>query len=265
MAVAAAARRPYIPGEYAKAYHSLDRATRKRVAGEVDRLFFAKTGVSRRLDEKAPRDHVLVRQWLLIRDAVVAIERYRNIVRKRDAEAGAEAELARARLGESLVKEGLPPELPHSLAVSVASKAHLAVEMIHLSEVFVDLFPHVVHGALAGSAVPLAIVGPPLAVIAGLLEIGEAHETGNREAERRAFVHGFASHLAYGRVRNPLGVDNVLGQKQLLGEKAAKHYLAALSADARPKFLARYRGPQLWAGEGMQKALDDLGYYKRKE
>jgi hypothetical protein len=50
-------------------YHQLPRARRDAVNREVDRIFAARTGVTRRLDPK--RDHALVRIWLRIRDAVM--------------------------------------------------------------------------------------------------------------------------------------------------------------------------------------------------
>jgi hypothetical protein len=261
--VAPAALRPYIPGALAQVYHSLNPAARAKIAAETDKLFVAKTGVRRKLDERNRADRVLVRQWLLIRDAVIAIYRYEEIARqtqRRNAQAEVEAELARLNLPEALDKGGLPEEVSGELLVKVLNGAHLTIEAVHWLHIFEDVWPHVVGEGLEAVAPMAMILGYPLAVLAGLLEIGEAHEAGDREAERHAFMHGFASHLVHGYIINRLGVNSVLGQKQILGEKAAMRFLRELPADVRAKFLRRYRGRQRYGGENMNKALSDLGY-----
>jgi hypothetical protein len=262
--VAPAALRPYTPGELSHIYHSLDRASREKIAAEVDHLFAAKTGVRRKLDEKNPADRVLVRQWLLIRDAVIAIRRYEQIERQqaqaRNAQAEVEAELVRAMRPEVLRTGGLPEEVSGELLGTIVKVAHVTVEVVHMSEIFESVWPHAVATALEAVGPYVSVIGPPLSVIAVLGEIAEAHEVGDREAERHAFIHGFASYLVHGSIINRLGVNSLLGQKQILGEKAAMRFLAALPADLRAKFLTRYRGRQRYVGENMNKALTDLGY-----
>jgi hypothetical protein len=67
---------PNLPGDMwtkgpaATSYHQLPRARRDAVNREVDRIFAARTGVTRTLDPE--RDRTLVRIWLRIRDAVMA-------------------------------------------------------------------------------------------------------------------------------------------------------------------------------------------------
>ena len=136
----------------------------------------------------------------------------------------------------------------------------MTVEAIHYSEIFVDVWPHIVAEGLEAVGPFASIVGAPLSVIANLMEIAEAHEVGDREAERNAFIHGFASHLVYGHIFNPLPSNTILGHKQILGELAAKRFLAEMPGNVRAKFLTRYRGPQRYVGENMNKALRDLGY-----
>lgn len=62
----------YGPGESSKAYWALSATERSAVNAEVDRRFQERTGVTRPLDRKAPKDRALVRQWLRIRDEVMA-------------------------------------------------------------------------------------------------------------------------------------------------------------------------------------------------
>jgi hypothetical protein len=243
----------------------LDQATRDKIAAEVAELFVAKIGVRRKLHEKNLADRVFVRQWLLIRDAVIAIHQFEQIARQarqRNAQAELLAELVRSRLPEELRRGGLPEEVSGELLGKVLKGAHLAVEVVHYLEIFEHIWPHFLHHGLEVVGPWAGIIGPPLAVIAGLMEIAEAHEAGDHEAERNAFIHGFASHLVYGDITNRLGVDSPLGQKQILGEKAAMCFLAALPADVRAKFLTRYRRPQRHVGENMNKALSDLGYWR---
>jgi hypothetical protein len=202
----------------------------------------------------------------LIRDAVIAIHRFEQIewqAQRRNVQAELEAELVRSRLPEILRGGGLPEEVRGELLASVAKGAHLTTELVHMSEIFEDICPHVVARGLETAGELATIFGAPLSIINTLMEIAEAHEVGDREAERDAFIHGFASHLVYGSIINRLGVNSLLGQKQILGERAAMRFLAALPADVRAKFLTRYRGQQRYVSENMNKALSDLGYWRR--
>src|SRR5262249_30076075 len=238
--VAPAALRPYVPGALSQIYHSLDPITRQQIAAEVDELFVAKTGVRRKLDEKSPADRVLVRQWLLIRDAVIAVHRFEQIARQarqRNAQAELEAEVVRSRLPEELKSGGLPEKVSGELLGKGVKGAHFTTEVVHSLEFFEDIWPHFLAHGLEAVGPWIAVVAGPLSIIANLMEIAEAHEAGDREAERHAFIHGFASHLVYGYIINRLGVDSQLGQKQVLGEKAAMRFLATLPGDVRAKFL----------------------------
>jgi hypothetical protein len=207
-----------------------------------------------------------VRQWLLIRDAVIAIHRFEQIegqAQQRNAQAELEAGLLRSRLPEELKRGGLPEEVSGELLIKVLKGAHFTSEVVHLSEIFEDVWPHFVARGLETAGPWATIVGGPLSIINNLMEIAEAHEVGDREAERNAFFHGFASHLVYGSIINRLGANSLLGHKQILGEKAAMRFLATLPADVRAKFLKRYWGQERYNNENMNKALSDLGYWRR--
>src|SRR5579872_6976820 len=80
--VAPLALKPYVPGEVSSHYSSLNAVARKQVDAETDRLFGLKTGLRRKLDPYAPSDRVWVRQWLLIRDAVMAIRHYQEVAQR---------------------------------------------------------------------------------------------------------------------------------------------------------------------------------------
>lgn len=258
--LAPAARKPYIPGALSEMYRSFDQSTRTEIDAEVDKVFVAKTGVRRKLDEKDVKDRLLVRQWLLIRDAVVAAWRFEQLEKRSNEQAELQAELLRSKLPAELEKRGLPEKVEGELLGKILNGAHLTVEVVHMSEIFADVWPHLVAEGLEVVGPIASVVGQPLSVIAGLMEIGEAHEVGDREAERNAFIHGFASHLVHGHIINALGSNSTLGCKQILGERAAMRFLAELPGDVRAKFLTRYRGPQRYVGENMNKALRDLGY-----
>ena len=60
----------------------------------------------------------------------------------------------------------------------------MTVEAIHYSEIFVDVWPHIVAEGLEAVGPFASIVGAPLSVIANLMEIAEAHEVGDRSASR---------------------------------------------------------------------------------
>jgi hypothetical protein len=244
-------------------YQSLDMAARKEVAAETDRLFIAKTRVHRKIDERNPADRILVRQWLLIRDAVMAIHFFDRISRQakhRNLQAELESELARENLAGAVLSEGSQEELSGPLLAKIIKGAHSTTEVIHLVEIFEDLWPHVAVEALEKTGIVTGVIGAVLSPIATMMEIVEAHEVGDREAEINAFIWGFASQLVHGRVFNPLPSNSHLGRKQILGDRAARRYLMELPADARVKFLKRYRGPQRYAGENIDKALSDMGY-----
>src|SRR5690242_472015 len=96
--LAPAARKAYIPGALSEMYWNLDQPTRIDIDAEVDQVFVAKTGVRRKLDEKDAKDRVLVRQWLLIRDAVVAAWRFEQLEKRSNEQGELQAELLRANL-----------------------------------------------------------------------------------------------------------------------------------------------------------------------
>ena len=60
----------YIPGVWSQRYNQLSASQKADADQEVDRIFRQRTGVQRPLDPK--NDKVLVRQWLQIRDEVMA-------------------------------------------------------------------------------------------------------------------------------------------------------------------------------------------------
>jgi hypothetical protein len=62
----------YVPGEWAHRYHRLKPADRNIVSAEADKRFKQRTGVATRLDPHDVRQRELVRQWLRIRDEVMA-------------------------------------------------------------------------------------------------------------------------------------------------------------------------------------------------
>lgn len=63
-------RRPYVPGAASRAYARLSSRERAAVARETDRRFRTETAIRRQL--RSPGDLPLIRQWLRIRDGVLA-------------------------------------------------------------------------------------------------------------------------------------------------------------------------------------------------
>ena len=273
--VAPEARRPYRPGLYSVAYQELNAPLRRKLDGFIDTVFVTKTGVRRKLDERSHADRVLVRQWLLIRDAVMAWYQYNKILsddnarglhqrieariaweHKRDQAAAAarDAQRERSQLQESVKRGGLPEQLHASTIFSVFQVSHVAVNFVELIEL-AGLVPHALHAA----AESVGFAAMPLAVVAGLMEVGEAREAGDREAERNAFRLGFASQLVYGRVINALPSESILGRRQVFGQKAASRLLDSMRPDVRASFLDVYRGQQKSAGENLDRALHDVG------
>ena len=260
---APAARAPYRPGQYSVMYHALGPGIRKRIADAVDELFVEKTDVKRKLNPHDIRDRVLMRQWLLIRDAVMATYQYHQLLgreRQQNVAAKLEAELTRKILPKVAEDLGIPKPLPSSALNTIAQVSHIIhmnSELLEMTEFLgenVEILPEIVEG------LPLsAAVGMPLAVVAGLMEIAEAHELGDREAERNAFRHGFACRLVYGQLRNALPANTDLGEKQRLGDRAAQKLLDSLGPKLIGHFLAPYRGRQSYVGENLNRALHDLG------
>jgi hypothetical protein len=65
-------RRVYIPREISKRYWGLSTTARKKVSEETNRRFRQETGIDRKLDWESGKDQPLARQWLRIRDKVMA-------------------------------------------------------------------------------------------------------------------------------------------------------------------------------------------------
>lgn len=69
----------YRPGWQAKEYHKMSRTHRADIAREVDRIFIARTGVTRTLEATSKADLELRRTWLRIRDEVMDNEMQKEI------------------------------------------------------------------------------------------------------------------------------------------------------------------------------------------
>src|ERR1700722_11622458 len=213
------AKRPYHPGAYSKIYQALAPALRQKIAGAVDQIFVKKTGVRRKINEHGTADRMLVRQWLLIRDAMVSWYLYQKMLiddRARGLRQRIEAQLQAAALRDGL-SQVVGSELPKSseaeedlaFAGKIWGAAHSVNEGIHLVELAtqgVELVEPVmgILGPLAAGA------GLPLTLAAGLAEIAESRAAGDTDAERNAFRHGFACQLVYGRIINSLSSSSVL-------------------------------------------------------
>jgi hypothetical protein len=126
--IAPEARKPYHPGQFSEIYRNLPPNRRQQIANAVDEIFVKKTGVKRKLDEhsRAPEDRVLVRQWLLIRDAVVSWYLYNKLLEDNRAaglrhqiEAGLLREQQRERVLQAEIQAG---KLRRSLAENVERK-----------------------------------------------------------------------------------------------------------------------------------------------
>jgi hypothetical protein len=278
-----AARKPYHPGQLSHEYWKLAPPLRQQLNDLADILFAKKTGVERKIDEHNPADRMLLRQWLLIRDAVMSWYLYNKLLRDdharelgqqieagmqrerlREEEARSEAEARRLGrdLAEYVEHSGLPEKVDGSLLNTILQAAHtihFCYDLIEALEIMDKLLPHSLHLLEFPLTVVGAVLGMPLAVVAGLSEIAEENEAGDRDAERNAFRYGFASELVYGRIRNSLPSNWILGRKQLLGQRAAQVLLQSLKPNVREKFLAAYQGPERHAGENIAKALHDVG------
>ena len=277
--VALAAKRPYHPGQFSDIYRNMPSDLRLRIANAVDEVFVRKTGVRRKINENSKTERVLVRQWLLIRDAIVSWYLYHRVLQEDRArglqklieegiqrenrrlearQAEREAGKLRRELTETVEHGGLPPEAHASRANNVAQglhNIHMGYELLEL----VDLLPHAIHALGPYAHAFIGGLAMPLAAVAGLMEMAEANEAGSREAERNAYRVGFASHLVYGYIRNPLSTNTVLGYRQVLGQKAAIRFLGSLPANVRGRFQAAYRGVEAYPGQNMDRALHDVG------
>jgi hypothetical protein len=262
------ANKPYHPGSYSKIYHELAPGLRGKIADAVDAIFVKKTGVRRKINEHATTDQTLVRQWLLIRDAVVSWYLYQKMLiddRARGLRLRIEAQLQASELRKRLsevVGSDLPKASQAEEDLELASKiwgfGHTVTEGIDI----VELATKGVEWAepVMEFLGPLSVgAGLPLTLAAGLAEIAESRAAGDTDAERNAFRHGFASQLVYGRIINPLPSNSVLGHQQLRGQKAATDFLQMLKPDVKQAFLTVYRGEESYVSQNMDKALHDMG------
>jgi len=234
------ANKPYHPGLYSQDYHALEPILRQKIADAVDAVFVQKTGVRRKIDEHSRSDLLLVRQWLLIRDAVMAWYLYQKMIiddRARGLRQRVEAQLQAAELRRGLaetVSARLPKpgeaeeDLAH--AARILGPEHAATETV-------DLIDIAFQGVKALEPV-MEVLGPlavgaalPLTLAAGLADIAEKRTAG----------------------------DTVLGYQQLRGQNLAKGLLRRLNPRLRDAFLSIYRGQDRYAGQNMDKALHDLG------
>jgi hypothetical protein len=149
---------------------------------------------------------------------------------------------------------GNSPQIHGSTTNTVLQVSHIVHTSFDLLEI-AEALPHVLHAV--GPA--MGYIAMPLTVVSGLMELGEANEAGDRDAERNAYRSGFACQLVYGYIRNALPSNTVIGQRQLFGEKVARRLLDSLKADVRAKFLAVYRGPEQYPGQNLDRALHDVG------
>jgi hypothetical protein len=184
-----------------------------------------------------------MRQWLLIRGAMMAIHYYEEASRHVEESAS----IARSGTGPLQSRPGScgglhQAELPPPLLAKIINGAHTTTEVIHLLEFFEDVFPHVAAEVLKKVGPVAGILGAVVTPIANLREIAEAHEIGDRQAEINAFIWGFASQLVFDKIVNQLPSNAVLGQKQILENLAGRRLLAALAPDAREKFLKTIPG-----------------------
>jgi hypothetical protein len=261
----------YTPGDLSAVYQRLGPIERTAVDSDVDRLFTLKTGVHRKIEPHRPADKPYIRQWLLVRDAVVAIRRFSQLAAQEKKERGLQAQIEtewHVRQMGTVVEHAAPrAELKGELLGTVLVASHQFVEAVEWSEIFIDVWPHVLEGAaeLVEVASPwISVVGLPLGAIANLHEIAEAHELGEARAKREAFMHGWASEVVHGRILNAQPEGTEIGEYQRLGSKAARLYMSQMTAAGRALFLTRYRGPQSYPNENVDLALRDMGYYGRR-
>jgi hypothetical protein len=274
LSIAPAALRAYKPGALSDIYQKLDELSRRKIADKTDELFCLKTGVYRDINEKDPADRALMRQWLLIRDFVVAYYQWEKI--EREIQRGKAVRIERelraivSRLPTTAREKGLPeltPGLAHRAAEvgrEIAEAAREFAEAGHIMEsvgaVEVGLGTAEAIPAVGAAAPYVAGFAAGAAVLTGILAlIGHARDVGNSQAERRAFFHGFASHLVYGTVTGSLGSGHILGRRQIEGQLAAQRLLESMPADVRTEFLARYRRwDERWPGQSLDRAYHDL-------
>ena len=221
-----------------------------------------------------------MRQWLLIRDAVVSWYLYnkmlqdsqvrgleqqivsgiqRENVRQEALDDAKELRRLPNELSEKVERSGLPELEPETISGRRIQQLHIGHEAFEGLEIFADLLPHAAHHIVEAIGPYAGAVAMPLAVLAGLLEVGEAHEAGNRDAERNAYRYGFACALVYDHIHNQLPSRSVLGEKQLLGQQAANRMLYGLKPGVRDKFLQLYRGPEQYPRQNIDRALHDVG------
>jgi hypothetical protein len=270
--VAPSAFKKYTPGDFSAVYRGLNLTDRKAVDVDAERLFVLKTGVTRKIDPANPLDKPYMRQWLLIRDTVIAIRKYdeaaANDRKQRDLQAKIELEWSVAEAARMVTAAAPPLEVKGSLGWKVAAAAHYFVEAADSYEIFVGIWPHVLEFIPAaleayGGVVPL--VNIPLGMIVELHEIQEAHELGEHMGNRHAYLYGVACTLANGRVLNLLPENTEIGRYQRLGLKVAVALVSQLPARLRGPFVARYRRQQSYPGQNVDNALRDFGYLVRTQ
>jgi hypothetical protein len=264
--VVADALRDYRPGALTDEYQSMDNRTRQEIADKADQFLSLATGFHGDLDVDKPGHRSLVRQWALIRDALVACHVYdMRMSEIQGAAARLEAEISdlRSSLPRTECETALPPALPHGLSGKLLAVRRIIAECSHVSELMEAVAPFMAAGRGAAAMMNARTIGLTelIFLAAAMDEIGEAREIGSDQAERHAFLHGFASYLVHGRIINSIGAGHKLGQRQLQGEEAAKKMVSRLPAHLREDFLKTYRAqPQRYPSENMDRALHDLGF-----
>jgi len=278
------ARTPYTRNQISKTYQAMSKDQREDVADTVDKLFAQRTGFKGKIDERNPAHQGLVRQWLTLRDVVILLKRaeldqkpeakdkYRNKNAKLEAEFPVirphtlEAEFLAQKLPTEIQQPGDasgPDELQES---NIPGIVDLAVTTAHELE-GVDIgVPELLEVLEVGGGTATAIVATWTVLLAvgtfgaGLAEIVDAHKLGDRDAERYAYIHGFASHLVNGKITNVLPRESDLGRWQATGEKGAEIYLEKMEPAVRVEFLKLFRKHEEWAGQNMDYAVHKLGY-----
>ena len=262
----ASALRAYRPGALEDEYQSMDQKTRQEIANRADEFFSLKTGFYGDIDDEKPGHPMLMRQWLLIRDALIACHVYdEKISQIHEGDAGRlESEISDLRdgLAQSIWDGMSSAGLPRGLNSKLQSVKRTIAECSHVSEMMGIARAIVITGHEAAGLNTGAIgLGTLVFLTAAMDEIGEAREIGGNQTERHAFLHGFASYLVYGRIITPIGGGHRLGRRQLQGEQAAQKMISRLPVRLRDNFLDSYRAqPQRYPSENMDRALHDLGF-----
>jgi hypothetical protein len=256
--VVADALRDYRPGTLTDEYQFMDNKTCQEIAEKASQFLSLKTGFHGDFDDMKPGHRSLMRQRALICDALVACHVYdeRMSEIKEDTAARLEAEISNWRSSLPLEEhEGRRhPALPHGLSGKLLAAGRVIAECSHVSEMMGFATPVVLNAGSIG-------LGQLVFLAAAMDEIGEAREIGADQAERHAFLHGFASYLVHGSIISPIGAGHKLGWRQLQGQQAAKKMIARLPAHLREDFLKTYRKqPQRYPSENMDRALHDLGF-----